>query len=314
MSVNGDRTVTTAGGGARDRSTTYRELGEQVARLAHALRGVGITGDQRVGTFMWNNVEHLAVHLAAPSMGAVLHTLDVRLSPKQIAHIANEAEDQVVVADLSLASRLAPVLPMLTTVHTILAVGDGDLSPLQNAGMMVIRYDDALGGRSPEYEWPDIDEKNAAALCHSSSAAGDPKGVVYSHRSTFLHSMSACTANVLGIGVADSVLPIVPMFHANAWGLPYAALMAGADLVLPDRFTDAPSLLHLIATRRPTVAGAVPAIWNSVLNRLERHPGQDISSLRLVACGGSAVPRSMKEVFEQRYGVRIQQTWGSFGD
>jgi fatty-acyl-CoA synthase len=310
VTVNGDRTVTTAQGDGRYRSISYRELGEQVGRLAHALRGLGITGDQRVGTFMWNNVEHLAVYLAAPSMGAVLHTLNIRLSPEQIAYIANEAEDQVIVADLSLAAQLAPVLPMLTTVHTILAVGDGDLTPLQNAGMMVVRYDDALGGRSPDYDWPQVDEKTAAAMCYTSGTTGNPKGVVYSHRSTYLHSMSTCTTNVLGIGVADSVLPIVPMFHANAWGLPYAALMAGADLVLPDRFMDAPSLLDLIGKHRPTVAGAVPTIWNDVVTYLEHHPGHDISSLRLVACGGSAVPRSLMEVFERRYGVRIQQAWG----
>ena len=310
VDVNGDRTVITAVGDGRYRSTTYRELGEQVARLAHALRGVGITGDQRVGTFMWNNVEHLTVYLAAPSMGAVLHTLNIRLSPEQIAYVANEAEDQVIVTDLSLAAQLAPVLPMLTTVHTILAVGDGDLTPLQNAGMMVVRYSDALGGRPPEYEWPVVDEKAAAAMCYTSGTTGNPKGVVYSHRSMYLHSMSACTANVLGIGVEDSVLPIVPMFHANAWGLPYAALMAGADLVLPDRFMDAASLLNLIDTHRPTVAGAVPTIWNDVLNHLEHRGGQDISSLRLVACGGSAVPRSMMETFQNRYGVRIQQAWG----
>lgn len=310
VSVNGDRTVTTALGDGRYRSTTYRELGEQVARLAHALHGLGVSGDQRVGTFMWNNVEHLAVYLAAPSMGAVLHTLNIRLSPEQIAYIANEAEDQVIVADVSLAAQLAPVLPMLTTVHTILAVGDGDLSPLQNAGKMVVPYNDALGGRSPEYDWPRVDENTAAAMCYTSGTTGNPKGVVYSHRSAYLHSMSTCTTNVLGIGVEDSVLPIVPMFHANAWGLPYAALMAGADLVLPDRFMDAPSLLHLISTHRPTVAGAVPTIWNDVLNHLESHEGHDISSLRLVACGGSAVPRSLMEIFQDRYGVRIQQAWG----
>jgi fatty-acyl-CoA synthase len=308
--VNGDRTVTTAMGGGRYRTTTYRELGEQAARLANALRGLGITGDERVGTFMWNNAEHLAVYLAAPSMGAVLHTLNIRLSPEQIAYIANEAEDRVIVADLSLAAQLAPVLPLLTTVHTILVVGDGDLDPLQDAGKMVVRYTDALAGRSPSFDWPELDENSAAAMCYTSGTTGNPKGVVYSHRSAYLHSMSCCTTNVLGVGVGDSVLPIVPMFHANAWGLPYAALMAGADLVLPERFMDATSLVDLIETQRPTVAGAVPTIWNDVLNHLERNPGHDISSLRLVACGGSAVPLSMMKVFEERYGVRIQQAWG----
>ena len=140
VDIHGDRTVTTAEGDGRYRTTTYRDLGEQVAQLAHALRGVGVSGDHRVGTFMWNNAEHLAVYLAAPAMGAVLHTLNIRLAPEQIAYIANEAEDQVIVADVSLAAQLAPVLPMLTTVHTILAVGPGDLTPLQNAGKMVVPY------------------------------------------------------------------------------------------------------------------------------------------------------------------------------
>jgi fatty-acyl-CoA synthase len=310
VGVSGDRTVTTAMGDGRYRSTSYRELGEQVGRLANALRGLGITGDDRVGTFMWNNAEHLAVYLAAPSMGAVLHTLNIRLSPEQIAFIANEAEDKVIVVDVSLTALLAPVLPSLETVHTIIVVGDGDLAPLTASGKTVLRYDEVLAGQSPDFDWPELDETSAAAMCYTSGTTGNPKGVVYSHRSTYLHSLSSCTTNVLGVGVGDSVLPIVPMFHANAWGLPYAALMAGADLVMPDRFMDAVSLIDLIETRRPTVAGAVPTIWNDVLHHLEGHPGHDISSLRLVACGGSAVPRSLMEVFEQRYGVRIQQAWG----
>ena len=308
--VNGDRTVTTAMGDGRYRTTSYREVGEQAGRLANALRGLGITGDDRVGTFMWNNAEHLTVYLAVPAMGAVLHTLNIRLAPEQIAYIANEAEDRVIVVDCSLAAQLAPVLPLLETVHTIVAVGAGDLSPLQLAGKMVVRYDDALGGRSPDFDWPDIDENSAAAMCYTSGTTGNPKGVVYSHRSTYLHAMATCATNSLGIGLADKVLPIVPMFHANAWGLPYAALMAGADLVFPERFMDAQSLIDLIETQRPTVAGAVPTIWNDVVNRLEAHPGHDISSLRLVACGGSAVPLSMMQTFERRHGVRIQQAWG----
>ena len=308
--VNGDRTATTAMGQGRYRSASYRDVGDEAGRLAHALRGLGVTGDDRVGTFMWNNAEHLAVYLAAPAMGAVLHTLNIRLAPEQIAYIANEAEDRVIVADVSLGPQLAPVLPLLETVHTIVVAGDGDLSPFQLAGKMVVPYSDAIGGRSADFDWPEIDERSAAAMCYTSGTTGNPKGVVYSHRSAYLHSMSTCTTNVLGVGVEDSVLPIVPMFHANAWGLPYAALMAGADLVLPDRFLDATSLIDLIETHRPTVAGAVPTIWNDVLNHLERHPGHDISSLRLVACGGSAVPRSLMEAFEERYGVRIQQAWG----
>lgn len=306
--VNGDRVVTTATGHGGYRTTSYRELGRHAAQLAHGLRGLGITGDQRVGTFMWNNAEHLAVYLAAPAMGAVLHTLNIRLSTEQIAFIANEAEDQVIVADASLIPLLAPVLGLLRTVHTVIVVGAGDTGPL--TGVTVLRYDDLLAGQPDTFEWPEVDENSAAAMCYTSGTTGSPKGVVYSHRSTYLHSLNTCTANALDVSSADTVLPIVPMFHANAWGLAYAALMAGADLVLPDRFLDGASLVELIESRRPTVAGAVPTIWNDVMNCLEKSPGHDISSLRLVACGGSAVPLSLMQIFQQRHGVYIQQAWG----
>jgi len=307
--VHGDRTATTATGDGY-RHTTYREVGEQAARLANALRRIGITGDQRVATFMWNNAEHLTAYLAIPSMGAVLHTLNVRLSPEQIAFIANEAEDQVILANVSVAGQLAPVLPLLETVHTVIAVGGGDIEPLTASGMTVLRYDEVLAAESPSFVWPDIDEKSAAAMCYTSGTTGNPKGVVYSHRSSYLHSMAMCTNSALGVGCSDKVLPIPPMFHANAWGLPYAALMAGADLVMTDRFLDPKSLVDLIETQRPTVAGAVPTIWNDVVHYLEKDPDHDFSSLRVVGCGGSAVPKSIMKTFDERYGVRILQLWG----
>ncbi len=307
--LHGERTVTTATGDGY-RSSTYRELGEQAARLANALRRLGITGDERVGTFMWNNAEHLAAYLAVPSMGAVLHTLNIRLFPEQIAYVANEAEDRVVLVDASLVRLLAPILGELKTVHTVILVGDGDTAPLEESGKTVVRYADALGGESSTFDWPHIDEKSAAAMCYTSGTTGNPKGVVYSHRSSFLHSLSACTANGVGVGTSDSVLPVVPMFHANAWGLPYAALMAGADLVLPDRHLDARSLIGMVEELRPTVAGAVPTIWNDVLHRLDDDPGHDMSSLRLVVCGGSAVPVTLMRAFEEKHGVQIRQLWG----
>ncbi|GAB7145677.1 long-chain fatty acid--CoA ligase [Mycobacterium riyadhense] len=307
--VHGARTVTTATGNGY-RHISYRELGQQAAQLANALRRLGITGDQRVATFMWNNAEHLAVYLAAPAMGAVLHTLNIRLFPEQIAYVANEAEDRVVLVDLSLAKLLGPVLADLDTVHTVIAVGEGDTAPLQQSGKTVLRYAELIAAESPDFDWPDIDENSAAAMCYTSGTTGNPKGVVYSHRSSYLHTMAACTTNGIGVGSSDRVLPIVPMFHANAWGLPYAALMAGADLVLPDRHLDAPSLIHMVENLRPTLAGAVPTIWNDVLHHLEKDPGHDMSSLRLVACGGSAVPVSLMRTFEDKHDVQIRQLWG----
>jgi fatty-acyl-CoA synthase len=307
--VHGARTVTTATGDGY-RQTSYRELGQQAARLANALRRLGVTGDQRVATFMWNNAEHLAAYLAVPSMGAVLHTLNIRLFPEQIAYVANEAEDRVVLLDASLAKLLAPVLGELETVHTVIVVGEGDTAALRASGKTVLGYAELIDAESPDFGWPRIDENSAAAMCYTSGTTGNPKGVVYSHRSSFLHTMATCTANGVGVGASDSVLPIVPMFHANAWGLPYAALMAGADLVLPDCHLDARSLIDMIEKLRPTVAGAVPTIWNDVRHRLEEDPDHDLSSLRLVACGGSAVPVSLMRTFEEKHGVQIRQLWG----
>jgi fatty-acyl-CoA synthase len=307
--VHGARTATTATGDGY-RQISYREVGQQAAQLANALRRIGVTGDQRVGTFMWNNAEHLTAYLAVPSMGAVLHTLNIRLFPDQIVYVANEAEDRVVVVDVSLAELLGPILPKLDTVHTVIAVGEGDLSALQESGKTVLGYAEVLGGESTEFDWPQIDERSAAAMCYTSGTTGHPKGVVYSHRSSYLHTMAACAGNAMGLGSGDSVLPIVPMFHANAWGMAYAALMAGADLVLPDCHLDPASVIDMIETQRPTVAGAVPTIWNDVMHRLEKDPGHDISSLRLVICGGSAVPVSLMRIFEERHGVHIRQLWG----
>jgi fatty-acyl-CoA synthase len=307
--VHGARKVFTATGGGY-RECTYADLGRRTAQLANALRRIGVSGDQRVATFMWNNVEHLAAYTAVPAMGAVLHTLNIRLFPEQIVYVANEAEDQVVMVDVSLAELLAPILGELQTVHTVIAVGDGDISPLQESGKTVLRYADVVDGEATHFDWPDVDENSAAAMCYTSGTTGNPKGVVYSHRSSYLHTMAICTSNGIGIGSSDSVLPIVPMFHANAWGLPYGALMAGADLVLPDRHLDAKSLVDMIETLRPTVAGAVPTIWNDVMHYLEKNPGHDVSSLRIVPCGGSAVPVSLMRTFQERHGVQIRQLWG----
>ena len=292
------------------REISYAELGRRTAQLAHGLRRLGVTGDDRVATFMWNNGEHLEAYLAAPSMGAVLHTLNIRLYPEQIVFIAEQAEDGVVLVDMSLAPLLAPVLPELSTVRTIVAVGEGDLDALTASGKEVVRYEDLLADQPTEYDWPELDENSAAAMCYTSGTTGHPKGVVYSHRSTYLHSMAVCTSNGLTVAAGDRVLPIVPMFHANAWGLPYAAVMAGADLLMPDRFLHADRLVAMVEDRKPTLAGAVPTIWSDVLHYLEAHPGHDVSSLRLVACGGSAVPTALMKEFERTYGVPIRQAWG----
>ncbi|KUI22615.1 long-chain fatty acid--CoA ligase [Mycobacterium sp. GA-1285] len=292
------------------REISYGELGTRVAQLANGLRELGVTEGQRVATFMWNNQEHLEAYFAAPCMGAVLHTLNIRLGGEQVAFIANQAEDSVVLVDVSLAALFAPILPQLTSVHTVVVVGEGDISELAGADRTVIRYDDLIAEQPLEYDWPHLDEKSAAAMCYTSGTTGNPKGVVYSHRSAYLHSMAVCSANGIGLVDGDRVLTVVPMFHANAWGQPYASVMAGADLLLPDRFLQAAPLVDMIERHRPTVSAAVPTIWNDVLNYLHANPDRDISSLRTVCCGGSAVPLAMMKEYQERFGVVIRQGWG----
>jgi fatty-acyl-CoA synthase len=296
--------VTCTGDGAR--RARFAEVGERAARLATVLRRLGIRPGDRVGTFAWNTQEHVEAYLAVPSMGAVLHTLNIRLFPEQLTYVTNHAEDRVILVDGDVIPLFARVIKELKTVEHVIVVGEGDAAPL---GRPVLRYEELLAAEEPTRDWPDVDERSAAAMCYTSGTTGNPKGVVYSHRSTFLHSLSACSGAVFGLTERDRVLMIVPMFHANAWGLPYAAWMSGADLVMPARFLQAAPLCRLIANERPTVSGAVPTIWNDILRYAESNP-VDLSSLRLVVCGGSAVPRSLMERFEQRHGVRIIQAWG----
>ena len=309
-SVHGTASVRTLQPDGTVKVGTFAEVGRRSAQLAHALRGRGITSDERVATFMWNNQEHVEAYCAVPSMGAVLHTLNPRLTPDQLAYIGNHAQDQVVIIDGSLVPLLAPVLPQISTVHTVVVTGDVDLAPLRRDGVTVVGYEDFISAQPETFDWPDIDEFSAAAMCYTSGTTGNPKGVAYSHRSTYLHSMAACAADGLRVTSDDRVLAIVPMFHANAWGLVYAALMAGADLLMPERFLQAEPLVRLIDAQKPTIAGAVPTIWNDVLNFLEANSGHDVSSLGLVACGGSAVPLHLMQTFEEKYGVQIVQAWG----
>jgi fatty-acyl-CoA synthase len=303
--------VTATEGGSRRR--TYAEVSERAGQLANALRDLGVDGDQRVATFMWNNVEHLEAYLAVPSMGAVLHTLNIRLFPEQLTYIANHAEDHVVIVDACLLAPFAKLLPTFQTVRHVLVAGPeaaaADLAPIEAAGVSVALYEDALAAADPDFDWPDMDESDAAAMCYTSGTTGNPKGVVYSHRSAYLHSMAVAMGDGMGLTPFDRVLPIVPMFHANAWGLPYAALMVGAGLVMPDRWLQPEPLVRIIQEEQVTMSGAVPTIWNDILVYADQHDS-DLSSIRLVPCGGSAVPRSLQQALLERHGVRVIQAWG----
>jgi fatty-acyl-CoA synthase len=307
-SVFGESEVVTFEGESCRRAS-FSQVAERADRLAAALRRLGIREGDRVGTFAWNTQEHLEAYLAVPSMGAVLHTLNLRLFPEQLTYITNHAEDRVILVDATLIPLLARVAAELKTVEQFVIMGDGDASPL---GSSVLSYEELLAAESGDvYDYPDIDERSAAAMCYTSGTTGNPKGVVYSHRSTVLHSMAAGSGTTFGLTERDSILPIVPMFHANAWGLPYAGWMAGSDFVMPARFLQGEPLCKLIMAERPTVSGAVPTVWNDILAYADKNKDSvDLTSLRLVACGGSAVPRSLMEAFEQRHDVRIIQAWG----
>jgi len=292
------------------RTATFAEVAARAAQLAHALReDLGISGDQRVATFMWNNQEHLEAYFAVPSMGAVLHTLNIRLFPDQVTYIANHAEDKVVLVDGSLIPLLARVLPGFETVEHVVIVGEGDPAPLEPAGKQIHRYEELLAGKPTTYDWPDFAETDAAAMCYTSGTTGNPKGVVYSHRSIYLHSMQVTMPQSFQLTDANRVLTIVPMFHAMAWGIPYAALMSGATLIMPDRFLQAPALVRAINEAGADFAGAVPTIWNDVLNHLDA-TGETIPTLKRAVVGGSAVPPALMSAFEERYDMRIIHAWG----
>jgi len=288
------------------RVQTFAQVADRARRLASALGELGIEPGDRVGTFQWNNQRHMEAYLGVPSMGAVLHTLNIRLFPEQLSFVINHAEDRIIIVDDVLLPLLARVIDDLTTVEHIIVAGDGDASAL---GREVLRYEELIDGAQPTTGWPSLDETDAAAMCYTSGTTGNPKGVVYSHRSTYLHSMAQTAANSIGMSEKDRILVIVPMFHANAWGTPYSAWMSGCDIVLPQQHLMGRALARIIPEMRPTLACGVPTVWNDLLAVADEVP-VDLSSLRTVTAGGSAVPRTLIEAFEARFGVSIIQGWG----
>ena len=289
------------------REATYAEVAERSARLAGALAGLGVGLGDRVGTFLWNTQEHLEAYLAVPSMGAVLHTLNLRLFPEQLSYIVNHGQARVIIIDATVLPLLVKVAAELTAVEHYILIGTADTSGLGD--VPVHRYEDLLAAAPTTYDWPELDERAPMAMCYTSGTTGNPKGVVYSHRSTWLHSIASCAGNAFGLSEHDTILPVVPMFHANAWGLAYSGWMAGANFVMPGRFLQAEPLARMIAELKPTVAGAVPTIWNDLLAYVDEHE-TNLSSLRLVACGGSAVPLKLMQRFETDHGMHIVQAWG----
>lgn len=299
--------ITWTGGEPRRRS--YAEIGRRSAQLANALRQLGVTGDERVATFMWNNAEHLEAYLAIPAMGAVLHTLNIRLFTEQLVYIANHAEDHVVLVDATLVPLLQKAVPELKTVRHVVVVGGDPASISVPAGIEVHDYEELLNGQPDTFDWPEVDERAAAAMCYTSGTTGNPKGVVYSHRSIYLHSMQVCMTDGMGLSQSDRALAVVPMFHAMSWGLPYAAMMVGASMIMPDRFLQPEPLVRMMEAEKPTMAAAVPTIWQGVLQQLEATQA-DVSSLKEVVVGGAACPPSLMKAFEEKFGITVLHAWG----
>lgn len=285
----------------------YADLHRRAKRLGNVLESLGVAPGDRAATFAWNSFEHLEFYFGIPCAGAVCHTLNIRLSHEQLVYIINHAEDKVIFVDGTLLPLIEPIAAQLKTVEHFVVYNiakDGRVN-LPNA----LRYEDLMAAASDDYEWRCADETMAMGLCYTSGTTGMPKGVLYSHRSMVLHTLGVLAAAALGITEADVVLPVVPQFHAMAWGLPYAAAWAGADLVMPGPHLQPAALAEMIETERVSVAAGVPTIWNGLHRELKRRR-RDISCITQLIVGGSAMPRGLIEAYEKELGVNVVHAWG----
>ncbi len=288
--------------------SSYGEVAERSRRLGSALQAAGIRRGDRVASLCWNHQQHLELYLGVPCSGAVLHTLNLRLHPNELAYIARHAEDQLVFVDYSLVPLWLKIFPSVPSVRHVVLVPDGAPRPdLPGA----IDYETFLFEAPDKYEFPNLDENDAAIVCYTSGTTGNPKGVVYSHRSTTLHTLVSCMTDTLGVSQNDTILPVVPMFHANAWGLPYTAVCVGSKLVFPGPKVDPISLLDLMASEKVTIAAGVPTIWLGILAQLDENPSKwDLSAIRSMVIGGAAAPPSMIAGFLERHRLTVTHAWG----
>ena len=287
---------------------TYRDYVDRVDRLRTALAKLGVKSGDRVATFAWNSYRHFEIYFAAPCMGAVIHTLNVRLFPAQLVYIANHAEDKVICVDATLVPLFQKIRPQLSTIQHVIVIPD-DGKPVDPA--IGLDYEQLLAESEPARGYPAIDENSAAAMCYTSGTTGNPKGVVYSHRAIVLHTMVQVGADMMSLRAADAILAIVPLFHANAWGLPYAAVMTGAKMVWPGPFLQPKDVAELIESEGVTFIGGVPTIIGALYQYLKANRDQhNVSSLQSITVGGSACPRSLMEGFRNDFGVWITHAWG----
>jgi fatty-acyl-CoA synthase len=295
LSVEADRTLT---------RTNYGEVDARVRRLASALGGLGVAMGDAVATFAWNNRRHHELYWATTNTGLICHTINIRLFADQVAYIVNHAGDRVLFVDPDLVPLLAPVVPQLETVATYVVMGTEAAERIPGS----IAYEDLIADASEHGQWPELDERSPMMLCYTSGTTGNPKGVAYTQRSTYLHTISNL-ANI-AMGPTDNVLPVVPMFHASAWGYPFMAVTQGAKLTYPGPDLSAEGLVRLFETEKVTFSAGVPTVWLGIKQYLEAHPEADVSSIRAFLCGGSAVPRAMIEWFQAERGIRVVQGWG----
>src|SRR6202142_1134640 len=277
----------------------FFQVSKRAEQLAAALTKLGVQPGDRVATFMWNNQAHMEAYIAVPCMGAVLHTLNIRLFAEQLVFIINHAQDSVIIVDSSLIPVFAKIRDQIPTVKHIIVHGPDEDRVLGET----IDYETFLTSEPSGFEWPILDERSAAIMCYTSGTTGSPKGVVYSHRSTWLHSMASTTSNSIGLSERDRCLLIVPMFHVNAWGAAYTAFFAGTELIMPQMYLQGEPIVKMIQELRPTISLGVPTIWNDVLRVTENRPEADLSSLRGIVAGGAAVRRVMIEAFRDRFGI-----------
>ena len=288
---------------------SYADLRRRSHQLAHALAGAGIQIGDRVASFLWNNHRHLEMYYAVPSMGAVLHTLNIRLSPRDLEYIVNHAADRIVFVDEDLLPLVEAIADKCPTVERWIVCSDRPDWKTTLPG--AVDYEEWIAGKPTSYEWPEIDENSPMGLCYTSGTTGNPKGVMYTHRSTYLHTMAQAMTDSIGLSATDCALPIVPMFHAMSWGLPFTCTMLGCKMVMPNRFMGAKDVLDLMAAEQVTVSAGVPTIWQGLRAAIENDKGRwELSNLSRVTCGGSAPPISLMRWYWDELGVEMIQGWG----
>ncbi len=293
--------------GERFESTLFEDVARRVESLANALAALGVARGERVATFCWNHRQHLEAYLAVPAMGAVLHTLNIRLFPEQVARIMAHADDRVLIADASLLPQLAPLLGQVPGLKHVIVVGEGAVALPLSVG--VSDYEALLAANAGAFAWPELQERDAAVVCYTTGTTGDPKGIVYSHRSIFLHTLATLGRDTFGIGQDDRILLLPSMFHANAWGLPFSAWFSGADLLMPGPNLKATYIRAMVRQGRPTITALVPTLVNDLLQADLDDP-VDMSSFRAIIAGGSPVSPALISRVRERWGVPMLQGWG----